>query len=229
MFRLHTFGSLDLIGPDGGSLDTILAQPKRSLLLAYLAAATPRGYQRRDVLVALFWPELDAERARGALRKALHFLRATLGDAVITRGDEVAVESSMLSCDTVEFERALGQGRLADAMALYRGDFLPGVYAKDAPDVERWIQAERSRLRALAARTAWNLAESAEHNDAPGAARWAALSWSLAPDDEGALRKTMMLLDRVGAKAAALRAYDDFATSLAADFPGATPASATRD
>ena len=229
MHQLHTLGALELTSPEGNSLDAILAQPKRSLFLAYLASATPRGYHRRDVLVALFWPELDAERARGALRKALHFLRATLGDVVITRGDEIAVDPARLGCDVIEFERAQAEGRLSDAMTLYRGDFLPGVFARDAPDVERWIQAERARLAALAARAAWTLAEGAEAHDTAAAARWASVAWSLAPDDEATLRRTMSLLDRVGERAAAFRAYDDFATALAVDFPGAEPSSATRD
>jgi pimeloyl-ACP methyl ester carboxylesterase len=37
----------------------VLAQPKRFALLAYLAAASPYGYHRRDTLLALFWPEAD--------------------------------------------------------------------------------------------------------------------------------------------------------------------------
>ena len=44
MIRLRTLGPLDLRGSDGEELRTILAQPKRVALLAYLALATPRGF-----------------------------------------------------------------------------------------------------------------------------------------------------------------------------------------
>ena len=229
MILLHTLGSLDLTGPDGQSLDAILAQPKRTLLLAYLATATPRGFHRRDVLIALFWPELDAERARGALRKALHFLRATLGDAVLTRGDEVALDTSALDSDVAMLERAIAEGRLTDAMTLYRGEFLRGVFAKDAPDVERWVQSERARLGALATRTAWTLAEAAVLTDPDTATRWSLAALALTPGDEAALRRSMALLARSGARAVALRAYDDFAEALATDYPGAEPSDITRD
>src|SRR3989475_1533496 len=56
-FRI--LGALNLLGADGHELKSVLAQPKRVALLAYLAAATPRRLHRRDSLLALFWPELD--------------------------------------------------------------------------------------------------------------------------------------------------------------------------
>lgn len=228
MFHLRSLGSLDLTRPDGSPLEAILAQPKRALLLAYLSAATPRGYHRRDVLVALFWPELDTERARGALRKALHYLRASLGDVVLTRGDEVAIDDSVLDCDVTAFDTAIADGRLTDALALYRGEFLPGVFARNAPDVEPWMAVERSRLREAATHAAWKLAESSVASDGALAARYAALAASFTPDDEDALVRRMLLLDRVGSRAAARRAYDDFAAALTTTFDGAVPSEGTR-
>jgi hypothetical protein len=38
----------------------ILAASKGAALLTYLAIATPRGFHRRDTLLALLWPELDS-------------------------------------------------------------------------------------------------------------------------------------------------------------------------
>ncbi len=228
MFHLRTLGSLDLTGPDGRSLEAILAQPKRALLLAYLSAATPRGFHRRDVLVALFWPELDTERARGALRKALHYLRASLGDVVITRGDEVTIDTGSFDCDIPAFESAVADRRFAEAIALYRGEFLPGVFARNAPDVERWIAGERGRLRDMAMHAAWTLAESSASTDAALAVHYSALATSFTPDDEEALVRRMLLLDRVGSRAAARRAYEDFAVALATRFPGEVPSNAAR-
>jgi DNA-binding SARP family transcriptional activator len=89
MIQFHTLGRLDLRGPDGVELRSVLQQPKRLGLLAYLAVASPRRFHRRDTLLGLFWPELDQEHARAALRRALYFLRAEHGPDVVTgRGDD---------------------------------------------------------------------------------------------------------------------------------------------
>src|SRR6266545_5141968 len=89
LVEFRILGGLNLLGAAGHELKSVLAQPKRVALLAYLAAATPRRLHRRDSLVALFWPELDQEHARAALRQALHGLRHALGDGVLVpRGDD---------------------------------------------------------------------------------------------------------------------------------------------
>ncbi|MBA2459266.1 MAG: hypothetical protein H0V43_09980 [Gemmatimonadales bacterium] len=68
MIELHTLGVVDLRASDGRELGTILRQPKRLGLLAYLAVASPRRFHRRDSLLALFWPELDQDHARAVAR-----------------------------------------------------------------------------------------------------------------------------------------------------------------
>jgi len=94
MFELRTLGSLELLRNGDGDPRAIPMQAKRLALLAQLAALPARGFRRRDTLLLLFWPELDQEHARGALRQALHFLRKTLGEgAILTRGeDEIGLE-----------------------------------------------------------------------------------------------------------------------------------------
>ena len=64
MIELRTLGGLDLHDAQGRELRVILAASKRAALLTYLAVATPRGFHRRDTLLALLWPELDREHAR---------------------------------------------------------------------------------------------------------------------------------------------------------------------
>src|SRR5256886_16106378 len=59
VIELRLFGGLDLRRSDGRELDSILTQPKRVALLAFLATATPYRLHRRDTLLGLFWPELD--------------------------------------------------------------------------------------------------------------------------------------------------------------------------
>jgi DNA-binding SARP family transcriptional activator len=101
MIELRLLGSLSLTGPGREELPAILRQPKRLALLAYLAAATPRGFHRRDTLLALFWPERDTEHARAALSDALYTLRREIGEGVILRrGDEeVGLARDRCWCD----------------------------------------------------------------------------------------------------------------------------------
>ena len=105
MLRLRTLGTIDLQREDGEELRAVLAQPKRIGLLAFLALSSPIGWQRRDRLIALFWPELDTERARNALNQAIFFLRRHLGsEAILTRNaEEVAVATDILWCDATAF------------------------------------------------------------------------------------------------------------------------------
>ena len=53
MLTLRTFGALDLRDAGGAPLASVLAQSKRSALLAYLAVARPGQLHRRDSLLAL--------------------------------------------------------------------------------------------------------------------------------------------------------------------------------
>jgi len=230
MIELRTLGALELTSADGKPLRSVLTQPRRAALLCYLALASPRGFQRRDSLLAIFWPEDDAEQARHALRQALYFLRRTLGPAsIVARGDdELAVAADVIRCDAAEFERALDAGRLEDALSLYRGELLSAFHVGDAPGFERWLDAERSRLERRAADAAWTLAESREQGGDPaGAAEWAQRAVDLSSGDEVALRRLLALLHRVGNRAAAVRAYDAFARELEREFELA-PSDATR-
>jgi DNA-binding SARP family transcriptional activator len=106
MIELHTLGLLDLRDSDGNEISPVLRQPKRLGLLAYLTVSAPRRFHRRDTLLALFWPELDQEHARAALRRSLYFLRAQLGaDVIGGRGDEeVGVPEAALWCDATALE-----------------------------------------------------------------------------------------------------------------------------
>ena len=139
MLRLDLLGRIDLRDAEGTELRAVLAQPKRFALLVYLALGTPPGAIRRDTLLALFWPELDQDRARKALNKAIHFLRQQLGDAaILSRGaEELAANSAMVSCDVVEFIAACDRSDEAVAVELYNGELLPAFYVDQAPVINR--------------------------------------------------------------------------------------------
>jgi TolB-like protein/DNA-binding SARP family transcriptional activator len=221
MIELRTLGALEANSADGTPLRSVLAQPRRMALLSYLALASPRGFHRRDTLFALFWPEHDTEHARHALRQSLYFLRQALGaTAIIARGDEeLAVAPDQLRCDAVEFERAIDEGRLETGLALYRGDLLPGFHISEAPDFEGWLEQERARLRGRARDAWWALADIRERDgDAAGAADAGHRAAALAPTDEAAICRLVLLLDRLGDRTGAVRAYEAFARQLEQEY-----------
>ena len=160
MIRLRTLGAVDLKDSEGRELRPLLTQPKRLALLTYLALAGSSGFRRRDTVVALFWPELDEEHARGSLRQALRFLRRSLGEGIIvSRGEEeIGVDRGVLRCDATAFMEACEAGRDAEALDLFQGDFLDGFFVSEAaPELERWVEEERIALRRRAAASAWAL------------------------------------------------------------------------
>jgi DNA-binding SARP family transcriptional activator len=223
MIQLRTLGGLDLLDLDGQSdVRSVLVQPKRLALLVYLALASDRQFRRRDAVVGLFWPELDADHARGSLRQALRFLRGELGpDALINRGEEeVGVNRQSVSCDALAFEQACEAREWKAALDLYRGDLLAGVFIADiSSEFEHWLEDERSRLRRRAAAAAWSAVDDAElRGDLIAAAPLARRGVELAPDDEASVRRLMRILDRRGDRAGALSAYETFRERLATEF-----------
>ena len=214
MIRLRVFGSLRLEDGDGRELSAVLAQPKRVALLAYLAAASPRGLHRRDSLLALFWSGLDAYRARKALNQAVGFLRRELRSAsVITRhgSESLGIDATQCWCDAVAFEDAARAGRYGEALDLYRGDLLEGWFVDQAPGFEEWTERERSRLRGLAADAAGRIADAEwRAGRSAQAIRHAERAVKLSQLDERAFRRLLEFMDGSGNRVGAIKAYGDF-------------------
>ena len=232
MIELKTLGALRLRGHAGHDFDAVLAQPKRLALLVYLAVAHRGGFARRDSLVGLFWPELDDTHARSALRQSLTFLRRALGDDVLVRRgtEDIGIDETVLETDAVLFERACDAGDAHTALHLYRGDLLEGVFARDiSPELERWVEDERARLRTRAGEIAWQLVARYEtEGNLELAAELARRAVALAPHDERGLRRLIALLDRTTDYGGAVRAYETFARRLADDLD-VGPASETTE
>ena len=187
--------------------------------------------RRRDSVVALFWPELDDHHARSALRQALRFLRRELGDeAVVTRGDtEVGIEPGVVTVDANRFERLCEEGKSQEALALYRGDFLDGFFLSEgAAAFDHWVDSERARFKALAAKAAWALARTRRAaGDVPGALEMARYAAALSPHSEVEAARAIAFLDESGDRGGALAAYDELARRLRAEFE-TEPAPETR-
>jgi TolB-like protein/Flp pilus assembly protein TadD len=124
------------------------------------------------------------------------------------------------------FRAAVAEGRHEDAVALYRGDFLDGVFLHDTIEYERWLDLERSRIRADAARAARQMALRHEQDgNLEKAIEEFRRSLALAAD-EPTLRRLLDLLDRTGDRLGAVHSYDTFARE-AAEY-GTEPSAETR-
>jgi DNA-binding SARP family transcriptional activator len=213
--RLTTLGAINLDGPPDAS--RLVEQSKLLTLFAFLVLARRGGYQRRERVAGLFWPDQSEDKARASLRSALRSLRTVLGDDILLkRGDsDVGVDPAKLSCDAFEFEDAIEHGEFALALELYQGPLLDGLYP-DSAAVQHWLDERREWYRAAAADAAWALAERYESasGDLTSAARWARRAAKLAGSDERRIRRVMELLARAGDAAGAIAIYNDFARYL---------------
>ncbi|MCG6957863.1 MAG: hypothetical protein LJF04_17875, partial [Gemmatimonadetes bacterium] len=217
MIEFQVLGSLGLREPDGEEILSVLAQPKRTAILAYLAVASPRGFHRRDTIAGLFWPEGDQDHARASLRKAVHHLRRALGEGlVINRGDEeIGLDWGHFSCDAVRFRDALDEQDRAGALEIYRGDFLEGFFLSGCPDLEQWMDGERTRFREMAAGAAWGLAHQyLAAGQIVDGERMGQRALSHVCTDESEARRFIGALARAGDRAAAVQFYERFAQVL---------------
>src|SRR3989442_714748 len=133
--------SLTLLGGFDARLASgaVLALPthKYKALLAFLAV--PAGQMHpRDRLVALLWGDRNHDQGRTALRQAIWVLRKALNDGtsagLVIDGDLIGVDGVAVGVDAAAFERAAANGAPAElerAAALYRGEFLAGVAARE--------------------------------------------------------------------------------------------------
>lgn len=228
MYELELLGAVNL-RREGHQL-VRPPQPKRLALLCYLLLSKPRGYRSRDELLAMFWPESDHASGRASLRKAVHGLRKVLGARAIEgTGERLRACPERLSCDAIRFEQAIDDGRLQEAMQLYRGELLPGFHVSGIPAFERWLDMERLRLRRRALETAVRLADDAgAAGEAGEAGHWARRAVRVDPFDEATGRWAATLLTRLGQRTTAIRVLDLLVRRLEEEWEVA-PTAATLD
>lgn len=214
MLRMCVLGHTEIEGPDG--VERLHQQPRLLLLLSYLLLAPGRVFLRREQVAAAFWPDQSDERARSSLRSALYQLRTLLGaEFLLNRGDDIAVDQSLVETDAQQFMDAVRGDQLARALELYRGPLLEGLTPHSA-ELQHWLDEQRETYRAAAADAAWQLAERYESaaSDLTSAARWARRAAKLAGTDERRIRRVMTLLHRAGDTAGAVGVYEEFARYL---------------
>src|SRR5688572_2668458 len=129
-------------------------------LLAMVAAAGRRGVSR-DRVLGILWADSEEEQARHTLSQNLYSLRRDSGRDWIVAGSELRLDPG-ISSDVGELQDALALGDAESAAALYTGAFLEGFYLPGAPEFERWVEEERSRLRGLITRAMEQAAAEAD-------------------------------------------------------------------
>ncbi|MFC2029665.1 AAA family ATPase [Chloroflexota bacterium] len=211
-----------------------LGRRKAIGLLAYLAVTGES--HRRDTLVNLLWPEVDAVRGRAALRRTLYTLRKALtGDWLEVDREEIGLRprkdpstspADALWVDVDRFHRYLVEcethghpvseacpaclAPLTDAVALVRGDFLSGFGLKDSFNFDDWqlFQAEVLR-RELAGALERLVGWYSTQHEFDAAAGYARRRLQIDPLDEPAHRQLMRLYNWSGQRSAALRQYEE--------------------
>ncbi len=163
MLGLALFGGVAITKVANTQPIDVVLQPKVTALLTYLVVAGTERSVRRDLLLALLWPQFNEQRARADLRQALHRVRLTLGDGVIeTAGpDQIRLRGAGVKCDVWEFERAAARGESLWAVTVYRGPLLAGFHFPDAPEFERWLETRQDGYARLYARALEDLATAA--------------------------------------------------------------------
>src|SRR5260370_15753437 len=208
---LTLLGGFDARLASGATL--ALPTHKYKALLAFLAV--PAGQMHpRDRLVALLWGDRSHDQGRTAPRQAVWVLRKALNDAtsagLVIDGDLIGVDPVAVYVDVSEFERAVTNGasvELERAAALYRGEFLAGVAARETP-FEEWLTVQRERLGELALQAlARLLAHQRKTGALEAAAQTALRLLSLDPPEESGHRVLMQTHVDLGRRAAALRQY----------------------
>jgi DNA-binding SARP family transcriptional activator len=219
--------SLSLLGPFEASLDERPLHKFRTnkvqALLIYLATEASVVH-RRDGLMALLWPGLPQQSAQVNLRQTLYRLRQAIPEVTAKDGegivpfllsDRQTVEVNPdgdVQVDVARFNKLLSHDptpeRLAEAVALYRGDFLADFYLPDSDSFEDWAAAKRAELQRQVLEA---LEALTDHHIGRGSYDQAqTYAWrQLALDDlrESAHRQLMVALTHGGQRSAALAQY----------------------
>jgi predicted ATPase/DNA-binding SARP family transcriptional activator/Tfp pilus assembly protein PilF len=212
-------------------------------MLAYLAVTSVS--HARASLAALFWPESDAKRALGALRYTLSLLRRPLQDAwLVVEREAIGLDGSeRTAVDVIVFRDLLAQccthghpvqetcpacrPLLAEAVDLYRGDFMAGFTLRDSPEFDDWQRFEAQVLRQEQATALERLAQGcAAQGDTEAAVAFAQRWVALDPLHEPAHRYLMRLYALSGQQADAIRQYEACEGVLQAEL-GESPDQAT--
>ncbi len=172
VLRLTTFGGVSL-RDDGVPHTGGASQRRRIALLVLVAAAGPRAVSR-DKLLGYLWPDSDTERGRHALRQALHAIQqAVAREHLFVGTTTLQLDPSVMTSDVYELAEAHESGAHQRVAALYKGTFLDGFHVPDAPEFDRWADAQRAVYAGVHTTSLETLArDCAARGDQTGAIAW---------------------------------------------------------
>jgi DNA-binding SARP family transcriptional activator/tetratricopeptide (TPR) repeat protein len=192
-----------------------LALPTRKAraLLAYLGLP-PGSVHPRDKLASLLWGNTVETTARTSLRQTLYALRKSLRGAdpqpLLVNGETVGLDPNGVTVDVREFELRAADATpsaLAEAAALYQGDFLDGLTVEEQP-FDDWLLGHRERLREVALKSlAGFLAHQRSGGSTDSAVQTALRLLEIDPLQEPVHRTLMQLYVETGRRGSALRQY----------------------
>jgi predicted ATPase/DNA-binding SARP family transcriptional activator len=211
---------------------------KELALLAYLAVEREHLHSR-DSVIGLLWPDVPEEAARNNLRVVLAGLRRLLGETSgrFVQADRHHVQflpDSDHALDLITFLQLLADvhshahtapercdaclARLADAVTLYRSDFLAGFNLPDSAPFDEWVAIQREQLhqQQLEALDALTIAHELR-GDYAAQCRYARRQLVLEPWRELAYAQLMRGLWAGGQRGAALEQYETCRRILAAE------------
>jgi DNA-binding SARP family transcriptional activator len=205
VLKLQLLGGVLLQDEDGLRLGAAASTRRALALLAALGVAGESGVSR-DKLVALLWPESDAERARHSLTQALYEIRRAVEcDDLFIGTSDLRLNPARIIADVSEMEGALSRGDLERAVGAYRGAFLDGFYMTGSAEFERWGSAQRARFEERYTESLHRLAKDAEErSDHRRALEWWRRLADVRPLDSGVIVRLMRSMAATGDRASAL-------------------------
>jgi predicted ATPase/DNA-binding SARP family transcriptional activator len=228
-FQLSLLGSPRL---ERGGQAVPIERRKALAVLAFLALTS--DCQPRETLATMFWPEAESTEGRAALRRALSVLNTALAGGLDAQRDCVALLPGQVELDVVRFRQHIATARqhhaggeplcgsclagLAEAAALYRGDFMDAFTLRDSRAFDDWQLQQTESLRGELAECLELLAMGYAHQGDYRSALEPARRWvALDPLHEPAQRLLMKLYAWSGQPTAAIRVYQECARLLEAE------------
>jgi DNA-binding SARP family transcriptional activator/TolB-like protein len=205
---------IGVLGPfvctvDGRNLDPL--PRKACALLAFLATKLDQPVSR-EYLGELLWPNREPGLGLHGVRNSLLAIRSAIGESASHHigGTVTRVRLSDALVDLELLEESVNTddpGRLEQAAALYRDDFLLDLRV-GSEAFQDWVATERSRTRTLASRVLERLILAQQHAGQDEAAiRSAQRLVAIDKLSEVAHRQLMMAYVRGGRRGEALRQY----------------------
>lgn len=237
--QVQCFGDFVVLVGATRIADTAWKGRKARHLLAYLMLHHGRMVPA-DVLIELFWPETESDKARHTLHTNVHRVRKALEGAaslLVQKGDTYGVSTDLAwHLDVQQFEARFAAGRAAmargdvagaetefvEADRLYRGDLLPGAL------YEEWSSELRDGYRRKHQDVLlWLSRGCQEAGRLDAAVDYARRLVALDPSREESARQFMTVLAAQGRRDEAVRVYQQFCRVLQEEV-GVAPLPETR-